>query len=154
MNSLYGLAAVPTAMEFLGGAAKVAATPFELMLQAANQATEQAAGSNGSEDGTAEAATLEEQVAQQLQQLLESLGVQAGDQVTLSVSESGDILADHHPLANEIEAAVNDDGQLKESLTQLVANQDLFNSSPFRANDRLEVETSEDGAGAAILEWR
>lgn len=154
MNSIASLfAAAPAgAFDLTARAVKAASTPFEMFLQAA-QGSEASAEARGEEHASDEGATLEQRLGRQLRQLLDSLGVQPGDQVTLSVSESGDIVADGHPLANEIEQAINEDAGLKADLKQLTDIEGMFDPSPFFGDARLEVEVAE-AADAAILSWR
>lgn len=154
MNGVTSLfAAAPAgAFNFATEAAKVASTPFELLLQAA-QGSDASAKAGGEEQARDEGATFEERLARQLQELLASLGVQPNDQVTLSVSETGDVLVDGHRLANDIETAINDDGGLKADLQQLIDSEALFDPSPLFGDARLEVEVAE-GADVAILRWR
>jgi hypothetical protein len=156
MNPLYGLLAAPaasTAIDFAGRTAKAAATPFELLLQAATKATEPTAASNDGDEPADESASLHNQVAQQLQQLLESLGVASRDRVTLRIdSDTGKITADDHALAGEIEAAVQGNSKLREDLRRLAQSEPLFGHSPF-ADSELTVELA-DEQGAATLSWR
>jgi hypothetical protein len=154
MNSIASLfaAAPSSALDFPTQTVKAASTPFQMLLQAA-QGADAAAGSTGDQQHADEAETLQQRLARQLQELLESLGVQPGEEVTLSVSESGDIIADGHALANDIESAINDDARLKADLKQLTENEGLFDPSPFFNDARLEVEVADD-AGSAILSWR
>jgi hypothetical protein len=153
MNAIYGMLAAPSAVNMAGRAAKAAATPFELLLQAASQATESTVAENEPVAEADDASTLQNRVARQLQQLLESLGLAAGDRVTLRIDQgSGEIQVDDHPLANDVEAAIENDSQLKAEIKRLAELDSLFDSAPFM-DQELRVEVAE-GQGAAALQWR
>src|SRR5687768_16077177 len=111
MNSLLGLLAAPTAAkvaDMAGRTAKVAATPFELLLKAAVGDAASTVDSGDANQGAEESEDLEQQVARQLQELLSSLGVGAGERVTLRIDDAtGEIkVDDNHPAAAAIEEAL------------------------------------------------
>jgi hypothetical protein len=152
MNPISSLLAGP-ALDFTTQTVKAAAMPFDLLLKAASQSAESTAEASAAEESTEEA-SLPERVAQQLQELLESLGVQPGDRVVLGVDKgTGDVIAHDHPLAAEIEAAINGNDSLKADLHQLAKAEDIFDSSPFFGDAKVDVEISDDDSGA-LLSWR
>ena len=158
MNSLYGLLAAPTAataLDLAGRSAKAAATPFELLMQMAVEAAAPNSSVEESAQGGDEAQSLQEQIARQLQEMLASLGVEAGDRVTIKVdSATGDLsVSDVHPLASEIEAALASDSKLAEDVRRLAEIDGLFGAAPFAANSKLDVEVAEDQS-TALLQWR
>jgi hypothetical protein len=151
MNPISSLFAGP-ALDFTTQTVKAAAMPFDLLLKAASLNAESTAAASAAEEST-EDASLPERVAQQLQELLESLGVQPSDRVVLGVDKgTGDVTARDHPLASEIEAAINGDDALKADLQELAKVEDVFDSSPFFGDVKVDVELSEDGD--AHLNWR
>lgn len=157
MNSLFGLLAAPaaaSAIDLAGRTADAAATPFELLMQMAAKAAEPTAPANDFTDKT-EGQSLQEQVARQLQELLQALGMQSGDRVTIEVDNAtGDLLVDdEHPLAGEIEAALRSDSQLEKNVRRLAEIDGLFGAAPFAANSKLQVEVAEDQS-LAELRWR
>jgi hypothetical protein len=152
MNALSPLLAGPT-LDFATRTVKAAAMPFELLLKAASQGVESTAEA-GAAEPSADEQSLPERVAQQLQELLESLGVQPGDRVVLGVDKgTGDVTAQDHPLAAEIEAAINGHGSLRTDLQELAKSEDVFDTSPFFAATKVDVELSDDGGGASLF-WR
>jgi hypothetical protein len=152
MNPISSLLAGPT-LDFTTRTVKAVAMPFELLLKAASQSAESTAEAGAAEESTDEQ-SLPQRVAQQLQQLLKSLGVQPGDRVTLGVDKgTGDVTAHDHPLAAEIEAAINGDDSLKADLQQLAKAEDVFDSSPFFGPAKVDVELAEDGESAELY-WR
>jgi hypothetical protein len=158
MNSLFGLFAAPTvatgALDLAGQAADAASAPFELLMEMAMQDADASAGVEALGQEDEEAQSLDQQVAEQLQALLESLGVQSDDRVTIEVDNATGELSvlDDHPLAGEIEAALHGDAQLAGNIRRLAARDGLFGAAPFAANSRLEVELAEE-QGAPQLTW-
>jgi len=158
MNTLFGLLAAPTAataVNAVGQTAKAAAAPFEMLLKAAMSVNESGATSDESQEADDDAGSLQDQVARQLQQLLQSLGVAAGERVSINVdTASGDITVDDaHPLAAAIEEALRSDSQLEADVRRLAEINGLFDNSPFVNESELRIEVAEDQA-AALLEWR
>ncbi|MBA3481048.1 MAG: hypothetical protein H0T51_04440, partial [Pirellulales bacterium] len=149
MNSLFGLLAAPsaatTALDAVGQTADAASAPFELLMEMAMQNVDASAGVEALGQEDEEAESLEQQLAEQLQALLESLGVQSDDRVTIEVDNAtGDLsVAGDHPLAAEIEAALHGAAQLEGNIRRLAARDGLFGAAPFAANSRLEVELAE-----------
>ena len=151
MNPISALMAGPT-LDFTTRTVKAAAMPFEMLLKAASQSAESTAKVGAAAESTEEA-SLPERVGQQLQELLQSLGVQPGDRVVLGVDKgSGDVSAQDHPLAAEIEAAINGDATLKADLQALAKAEDVFEPSPFFGDAKVEVTASEEG-DRAVLNW-
>ena len=151
MNAISSLLAGP-ALDLTTRTVKAATVPFEVLLKAASQTAESTAES-GTTDEPTEKLSLPERVAQKLQELLQSLGVQPGDRVILGIDKrTGDVTAHDHPLAAEIEAAINGDDALKADLQQLAKAEDVFDPSPFFGDAKVDIELSEDGD--AQLNWR
>jgi hypothetical protein len=158
MNSLIGLLATPTAAtvaDLAGRTAKVAASPFDLLLKAAVGATDSIAPSGSAIQTPEKSEGLEEEVARQLQELLESLGVPTGDCVTLRIDDasSGVSVDDDHPSAAAIDDALRGDAELSADIRRLAEINGLFDGSPFISNSKLRVEVAEDQS-AALLDWR
>jgi hypothetical protein len=139
-------------MSIMTQAAEAASVPFEKLLQAA-QAAHASPEAQDNDSSSDQSASPQQRLARKLQELFTSLGLQPGEQATLSVSETGDILADGHPQANEIETALNGQDGLKADLKQFIDEEGLFDPSPFFADARLEVKVAED-ADLALLNWR
>ena len=151
MNPILGLFAAPSAMGLAQQTAKAAASPFDLLLQAAGGSAESdsTAASGEQQD---EAPVLHEGIARQLQELFASLGVNAGDQMRLSEDEeTGAIRVEGHPLAGEVEAAIADQPSLTADLQELLGT--AAGASTGLTDAELQVEAAE-GHDLAILEWR
>jgi hypothetical protein len=158
MNSLFGLLAAPSAataaLDAVGQTADAASAPFELLMEMAMQDADASAGVDALGQEDEEAKSLDQQVAEQLQALLESLGVQSDDRVTIEVENpSGDLtVAADHPLASEIEAALRSDDQLSGDIRRLAARDTFFGAAPFAANSKLDVDFQD--AALVRMDWR
>jgi hypothetical protein len=159
MNSLFGLLAVPSAatgaLELAGQAADAASAPFELLMEMAMKDSDETSGVDAFGQEDEEAPSLDQQVAEQLQALFQALGVKSEERVTIEVDNpSGDLsVADEHPLAGEIEAALRSDEQLSGNIRRLAARDAFFGAAPFAANSKLDIEVAEDLA-VARMDWR
>jgi hypothetical protein len=153
MNALFGLLAGPAAASVADAArstAKLAATPFEVLLNAAVGGAEASAAESDpvSADGSGD---LQDRVARQLQQALESLGAVAGDELTIRVDNEG-FNVNGSPDAAGVEDALRHDAQLAEDLRRLAEINGLFDGSPFALSEELRIEVGEPGS-VVTLEW-
>ena len=153
MNPLVGLLAAPAAAsvaEAAGKTAKLAAMPFELLLNAAVGAADANGAETNPVDGADGSGNLHDQVARQLQQALESLGARAGDELSIRIEDEG--FSVNGPDAARVEEGLRGDTQLAEDLRRLAEIKGLFDGSPFALDEELRVEVGEPGS-AVTLEW-
>jgi hypothetical protein len=96
---------------------------------------------------------LESDVAGKLQKLLKSVGVPAGERVTLYIDKkTGAInVDDDQPLAADIEAALRADSELAGNLRRLAKVNDVFHSSSLIAQSEVEATVGDDET--ASLRW-
>jgi hypothetical protein len=154
MNALFGLLAAPAAAsvaDVAGRTVKLAATPFELLLNAAVGGVDASAAESRPVDGADGAGDLQDHVARRLQELLESVGAGPGDELTIRVDNAG-FRVDGSPDAARVEEALRNDAQLAEDLRRLAEINDLFDGSPFALDEDLRVEVGEPGS-VVRLEW-
>jgi hypothetical protein len=154
MNALFGLLAAPAAAsvaEAAGRTAKLAATPFELLLNAAVGGVDASAAEIKPIDDADVPADLQDRLARELQQVLESLGAAAGDELTIRVENEG-FIVNGSPDAARVEEALRNDPQLAEDVRHLAEINGLFDGSPFVLGEELRVEVGESGS-VATLEW-
>jgi hypothetical protein len=141
--SLFGPLAKPLAASLgaaAGEAASAATRPFASFLGAA-QCDAPARDSEATP-------SLEDKVAGKLQKLLKSVGVSAGERVTLHVDKKTGAIKvdDDQPLAADIEAALRDDKELAGDLRRLAKVKDIFHSSPLIAKSEVEATVGEDSS--------
>lgn len=152
MHSVLSLLAAPAAATAAGmarGAAAAAAKPFDALLQAAVGRAE-AAGSARESCDTEPLAddreALESRLAEKLQELLTSLGIAAGESISIrfdATTGSFDV-DDDQSLATLVEEAIGGDAELANDLARL-AELECDSSE-------LQVEVGAEGE-AARIEW-
>jgi hypothetical protein len=146
--SLLGPLATPLAASVgavAGEAASAVTTPFASFLGAAQN--------DAAIDGSDETSSLEEDVTARLQKIFTSVGVPAGERVTLHIDkQTGAIhINGDQPLAADLEAALRGDKKLASGLGRLAKVKDIFHSSPLIADSEVEAAVTEDGSVA--LHW-
>ena len=134
-----------------GRTAKLAATPFELLLNAAVGGAQASAAASDAVHGADGSANLQVRVARQLQQALESLGAVAGDELTIRVDNEG-LSVNGSAESARVEEALRNNAQLAEDIRRLAETNGLFDGSPFTLDEELRVEVGAPGS-VVMLEW-
>src|SRR5688572_18097870 len=119
MNTLFGIAAAPTAarsaLDATNRALSALSQPFGKFSQAAGEAD--ATASADATRNAHEASSLEDRIARQLQELLASIGAEADEEALIRFDEyTGEFHVDGHHSASAIKAAIKGDPQLMADL--------------------------------------
>ena len=155
MNTLFGIAAAPTAarsaVDATNSALNAFAQPFGKFFQAAGEAD--ATASADAARNAHEASSLEDRIARQLQELLASIGAEADEEALIRFDEyTGDLHVDGHHSASAIEGAIKGEPQLMADLQRLATLHSEFDPSVSPNDWELEARVTE--GSAALLRWR
>jgi hypothetical protein len=156
MNTLFGIAAAPTAaraaVNATSGAINAFTQPFGKFFQAAVDEGEGAAGAESAAKAQ-EAASLQDRLARQLQELLTAVGAESDEEASIRFDEiTGEIQVDGHHSASAIEAAIKSNPQLITDLQRLAELQSQFDPSVSPTDWEIDARVTE--SGAALLSWR
>jgi hypothetical protein len=156
MNTLFGLAAAPTAaratINATNNALNAFAQPFGKFFQTAVEEGDSTA-SAASAAAAQEASSLEDRLSRQLQELLVAIGAEADEEASIRFDEiTGEINVDGHHSAPAIEGAIKGNPQLMADLQRLAELHSEFDPSVSPSDWELQARVTE--SGAALLRWR
>ena len=156
MNTLFGIAAAPTAARATVNATNNAlgalTQPFGRFFQAAVDEGEATASAESAALAD-EATSLHDRLSRQIQELLAAVGAEADEEASIRFDEfTGEINVDGHHSAAAIETAIKNNPQLMADLQRLAALQSHFDPSVSPADWELQARVTD--AGAATLRWR
>ena len=156
MNTLFGIAAAPTAaratLNATNNALSAFTQPFGKFFQAA---VDEGDGPASAESAAMarEATSLQDRLSRQLQELLAAVGAEPDEEASIRFDEiTGEIQVDGHHSASAIEAAIKSNPQLITDLQRLAELQSQFDPSVSPTNWELDARVTE--SGSALLSWR
>lgn len=157
MNALFGILAAPSAahaVDLVHHTAKAVASPFDALLKTALGVEEPLRGAPAGIAAHGDDASATPAIAAKFQELLTSLGMRAGESITLEVDEwTGDLTAEpNSPYAEQLEQALAGQPALAASIFDLGRAEGRLDGSPFKSKSHLRIEVVQDGA-AAELDW-
>jgi hypothetical protein len=155
MNTLFGIAAAPTAarsaVDATNSALGALTQPFGKFFQAAGEANSTA--SADAARNAEEASSLEARIARQLQELLVALGAEPDEETFIRFDEyTGSLHVDGHHSASSIEAAIKGNPQLVTDLQRLATLHSEFDPSVSPTDWELEARVTE--GDSVLLRWR
>lgn len=156
MNTLFGIAAAPTAaratINATNNALSAVMQPFGRFFQAAVDAGD-ATASAESEAQAQEAVSLHDRISRELQELLAAVGAETDEEAAIRFDDiTGEINVDGHHSAAAIETAIKNNPQMIADLQRLAQLQSQFDPSVSATEWELQARVTE--SGAALLSWR
>lgn len=156
MNTLFGIAAAPTAaratLNATNNALSAFTQPFGKFFQAAVAEGESSASAE-SAAAAQEASSLEQRLSKQLQDLLVAIGAETDEEASIRFDETtGELNVDGHHSASAIEAAIKGNPQLLTDMQRLAELHSQFDPSVKPGDWELQARVTD--SGAATLRWR